>query len=92
MNRGLKDAIFFKKWGKARQRYFTKKAALAILAYSSTLLVILFSMDIVIYPHLFVFFILIAGLGIIFVAIYLVISNPPTNLDPIPTLMDDKEE
>ena len=92
MNRGLKDALFFKKWGAARQRYFTKKAAVAILAYSSILLVVLFSMDIVIYPQLLITFILIAGFGLVFVVIYLVISNPPTKLDHQPTSMDEQVE
>lgn len=92
MNRGLKDALFFKKWGAARQRYFTKKAALAILAYSSSLLVVLFSLDIVIYPYLLISFILIASLGIIFIAIYIVISNPPTKLNHQPTSIDETEE
>ena len=55
-----------------------KLATCAILAYSSTLMFVFINMEIIIYPHLLIPFMLIAGLGIIFVAIYLVISNPPT--------------
>ena len=89
MNRGNKDSAFFEKWSEHRHRYYTKKATCAILAYSSTLLFVFINMEIVIYPHLLIPFILFASLGIIFVAIYLLISNPPTTLDHQATSIDE---
>ena len=78
MNRSEKDAAFFENWGMHRYRYFSKKAMCPILAYSSFLLLIFINLDIVINPHLLIPFILIASSGIFFIAIYLVLSNPPT--------------
>ena len=94
MNRGNEDTTFFEKWGEHRHRYYTKKAAIAIICYSSSLLFIFsyLDLDIVIYPYLLIYFILIASFGIIIIAIYFLISNPPITLEHQSKSLDEKEE
>ena len=94
MNRENEDTAFFEKWDEHRQKYYTKKATCAILAYSSSLLFIFsyLDLDIVIYPYLLIYFILITSFGIIIIAIYFLISNPPTTLEHQTTSLDEKEE
>ena len=94
MNRGNVDTTFFEKWGKHRHRYYTKKVAISLLGYSLSLLFIFsyLGIDVVINPHLLIPFVLIASIGLFLIAIYFVISNPPTTLEHKPTSIDEKEE